>query len=265
MRNQHKAFEGQTEAAAARSPSSMKRRWSVPEEQSEAPTASAVSRVKRRWLALAASVLFRPSSVDALVKLSPKDRENLVSALEVLKGLQDRWPEFEKQGPEKTGDVVIQALTGSFYKKFGVVVPGGRPLGIDIEDKTVSNINDYDAGWTLGDVIESVNGQEPKDEEGLVDIVSKMKKQGTEMSFIAKRLMENPFVRLGRTLTNLYVLVDADTEIPEPDTMTDEFQSLKGLAGLYKDGFGDDLPALKAKLVAFYKNCDLYMASLPKT
>lgn len=261
--DQHKAMEAQTGAAASSSASLVQRRLLVLEGHAGIPTSSAVSSVKRRWMALAAAVLCSPSSVDALIQPTAKDRESLKSAVEVLKELQARWPEFQKLGPEKTGDEMMQAFTGSFYKKFGMIIPGGRSLGIDIEDRTVSNINDEGMGWTLGDVIESVNGEEPKDEEGLVSLVAKKKKEGKELTFVAKRLMESPFVRLNRAFTNLYVLVDAEIEIPEPDTMSDEFQSLKNFVGLYKDGFGDDLSALKAKLDAFVKNSDLYLASLP--
>ncbi|CAK9117114.1 unnamed protein product [Durusdinium trenchii] len=184
---------------------------------------------------------FVPSQVAASASLlpwpaqaKPEDKATIKKAAETMHQLQDRWTQLASKGAEGAKEI-LEAFSGVSYSSFTIKVPPGQSVGVDIEDRTITSVNTRKLGWSVGDTIQEINGQEAKDEETVVNYVKTAKQEGKELVFKVQRLSESPWVSLERALTNAYADVDAEVVLPEPDQVSDMFRDLKNNVNLAKD------------------------------
>eukprot|EP00913_Durusdinium_trenchii_P025047 g23511.t1 len=120
--------------------------------------------------------------------------------------------------------VLLGTLAG--FRCF-LVFPSSEEAKACLLDRTITSVNTRKLGWSVGDTIQEINGQEAKDEETVVNYVKTAKQEGKELVFKVQRLSESPWVSLERALTNAYADVDAEVVLPEPDQVSDMFRDLK--------------------------------------
>lgn len=214
--------------------------------------------LQRREAVAAALTLVSLSNPASAASQGP-DHEVAVATSKVLHQLQDRWAELEKKGAAGAAELV-EELGGSRTKTFTVVVPEGSSVGVEMEDRRVTVVTSRNLGWTVGDVIEGVNGKMVEEEEDLVKETKAAKKQGGALTFTVSRLQESPFVSFLAALGRIYRDADSETQLVEPDQVADAFRDLKNIAGLAKDGIVE-MPALKEQLDRFVKIIDTFAAA----
>jgi len=222
----------------------------------EAPLPGVLPR--RALVSAASAVLGLSGDSPARAVMTGSEHDVAERANQILKNLQDRWPEIEAKGAEGGKDV-LEAFGNTVTLKFTVVVPDGQSLGVDVEDRTITNVNNRRMGWSVGDVISTVNGEEMKDEEELANAVKAAKKKGGPIKIQVSRLAESPWVSIGRALPKIYANADIDLPMPEADEVADSVQNLKNFATLAKDGFAE-MSTLKAKLDKLIKVLDIYVS-----
>lgn len=212
----------------------------------------------QRREAVAAALMLVSLSNPASAATQGPDHEVAVATSKVLHQLQDRWAELDKKGAAGAAELV-EELGGSRTKTFTVVVPEGSSVGVEMEDRRVTVVTSRNLGWTVGDVIEGVNGKMVEEEEDLVKETKAAKKQGGALTFTVSRLQESPFVSFLAALGRIYRDADSETQLVEPDQVADAFRDLKNIAGLAKDGIVE-MPALKEQLDRFVKIIDTFAA-----
>ncbi|CAE7572535.1 ileS [Symbiodinium natans] len=174
---------------------------------------------------------------------SGKEHDNIVIAATQVRKLQDKWSTLVAQGPEGAKEA-LQFFSNVMYSTLTITVPPGQNVGVDIEDRTITNVNSRKLGWNAGDTIKEINGQEAKDEEQVVNDVKKAKQEGKELVFTVQRLSESPWVTIDRSLTEVYANVDSETPLMEPDQVGDMITDLKNKLNLAKD---DVIPLASVK------------------
>ncbi|CAE8621090.1 unnamed protein product [Polarella glacialis] len=231
-------------------------------ESSERHRTEFLSEPKSRRPALTAALAaFGFSSVvggsqAAHATLKGQDHDVVVRAADSLHALQERWKSLVAKGSDGAEEV-IQEFSGSTTVQGKIVVPKGFSVGVDIEDRSVTGVSERKLGWLVGDVIQSVNGIEIKEESQLISEVKAAKKKDTDIVFVVERRRESPWVYLNRSLEKIYGNAESETELPEPDQVSDMFRDLKAAARLAKDEIVD-MAYLKDKVDTFTKAMEAF-------
>lgn len=158
----------------------------------------------------------------------PPWRKEIPETLQILRGLQSKWPELDEAGLSGAGKV-RRVLDYTLVQNITVSVGKGEPLGAKLRNRRVTAVTRPELGWKEKDQVTAVNGVPVASQVATDALIKQAAEAGKPVTLFVARNKQSPIDGIEEDLVEAYIALDG-RDLPDLDEVISRLNAARAMA-----------------------------------